>query len=48
MVCKEMIAVISEIYRKHRNVFCVENAVFLSVKLGGTLSEHWNLKDSIC
>jgi hypothetical protein len=48
MLCREKIAVISEIYRKHKNVFCVENSVFLSVKLSGTLSEHWNLNGSIC
>ena len=33
MLFKEIIAVISEIYRKSSNVLCNENAVFLSVKV---------------
>jgi hypothetical protein len=44
----EIIDVIPEIYIKQRNVLRVENAVFLRVTFGGTLSGHWSLKFSIC
>ena len=43
-LCREIIAVCSEIHTKHINVLCGQNVEFLSVKPDGTYSDHWALK----
>ena len=52
MLCREIIAVCSEIHTKHINTLCGQNVELLNVKLaihivttGGTYSDHWALKD---
>jgi len=37
---KEIIAVCSQIHTKHINILCGQNVEFLSVKPGGTHTEH--------
>ena len=46
MLCNEIIAVCSQIHTKHINTVCGQNVEFVSVKLGGTYSDHWALKGS--
>ena len=41
MLYKETIAVCSQIHTKHINTLRGQNVVFLSVKPGGTYSDHW-------
>jgi hypothetical protein len=41
---KEIIAVYSDNHTKHINIFCVQNAELLNVKVGGTYSCHLALK----
>jgi hypothetical protein len=41
MLYSEIIAVCSEIHTKHINTLCGQNLEFLSVKPGGTYSDHW-------
>jgi len=48
MLYREIIAVYSEIHTKHINTLCGQNVEFVSVKLGGTYSDHWALKGSYC
>jgi hypothetical protein len=43
MLYREIIAVCSEIHTKHINTLCGQNVELLSVKLGGTYSNHWAL-----
>jgi hypothetical protein len=43
MLCREIIAVCSEIHTKHINTLCVQNEEFVNVKPGGTYSNHWAL-----
>jgi len=40
-------AVCSEIHTKHINTLCGQNVEFVSVKPGGTCSDHWALKGLI-
>ena len=44
MLYREIIAVCSEIHTKHINTLCGQNVEFVSVKPGGTYSDHWALK----
>jgi hypothetical protein len=44
MLCREIIAVCSEIHTKHINTLCGQNMALLNVKPGGTYSNRWNLK----
>ena len=44
MLYKELIAVCSEILRKHINILCEQNVELLNVRPGGTHSYHWVLK----
>jgi hypothetical protein len=44
MLYREIIAVCSQIHTKHINTLCGQNVEFLSVKPGGTYSDHWALK----
>ena len=41
MLCREIIAVCSEIHTKHINTVCGQNVEFLNVALGGMYSDHW-------
>src|SRR5215470_11880716 len=41
MLCREIIAVCSEIHTKHTNTLCGQNVELLNVKPGGTYSNHW-------
>jgi len=50
MLCRETIAVCSEIHTKHINTMCGQNVELLNVKVavnivttGGTYSDHWGL-----
>jgi len=40
MLCREIIAVCSQIHTKHINTLCGQNVEFLNVKPGGTYSDH--------
>jgi len=45
MLCKEVIAVCSEIHTKHTNVHCVGRMEkSYNVKPGGIYSNHWTSK----
>ena len=44
MLYREIIAVCSEIHTKHVNTLCGLNEELVSVKPGGTYSNHWALK----
>jgi hypothetical protein len=44
MLCREIIAVCSEIHIKHTNTLCGQNVEFVNVKHGGTYSKHCVLK----
>ena len=44
MLYRETIAVCFQIYTKHINTPCEKNVELLSVKPGGTNSNHWALK----
>jgi hypothetical protein len=44
MLYTKTIAVGSEIHTKHINTLCGPNVGFVSVKTGGTYSDHWALK----
>jgi hypothetical protein len=44
MLYREIIAVCSEIHRKHINTLCGQNVEFVNVKPGGTYSNHWALE----
>jgi hypothetical protein len=46
MLCREIIAVCSEIHTKHINTLCGQNVQFVNVKPAGTYSNHWALKGS--
>jgi len=41
MLYREIIAFCSEIHTKHINTVCGQNVKFMSVKPGGTYSDHW-------
>jgi hypothetical protein len=41
MLYREIIAVCSEIHRKHINTLCGKNVELMNVKIGGTCSNHW-------
>ena len=43
MLYMEIIAVCSQIHTKHINTLCGQNVELLSVKPGGTYSNHWSL-----
>ena len=45
MLYREIIAGYSEIHTKHINTQCGQNVEFVNVKLGGTYSNHWAVKD---
>jgi hypothetical protein len=40
MLYKEIIAVCSQIHTQHINILCGKNAEYVSVKPGGTYSDH--------
>ena len=40
MLCREIIAVCSQIHTKHINTLCGQNVELLNVKPGGTYSDH--------
>jgi hypothetical protein len=44
MLYSEIIAVCSEIHKKHINPLCGQNVEFVNVKNGGTYSNHWALE----
>jgi hypothetical protein len=44
MLCREIIAVSSEIHTEHINKLCEENAEFLNIKTGGNYSKQQDLK----
>jgi len=44
MLYMEIIAVCSQIHTEHINTLCGKNVEFVSVKPGGTYSDHWALK----
>jgi hypothetical protein len=44
MLYSEIIVVCSEIHTKHINTLCGQNVEFVSVKHGGTHSNHWALE----
>jgi hypothetical protein len=44
MLYREIIAVCSEIHKKHINIVRGQNAEFLNIKPDGTYSDHWTLK----
>jgi len=44
MLCREIIAVCSEIHTKHMNTLFGQNVKLLNVKPGGTYSDHWAAK----
>jgi hypothetical protein len=46
MLYREIIAVFSHIHTKHTFTLCGQNVELLSVKPGGTYSDHWALKGS--
>jgi hypothetical protein len=46
MLCREIIAVCSQIHTKHTNTLFVQNAELLNVKLVVLKSDHWALKGS--
>jgi hypothetical protein len=43
MLCREIIAVCSEIHTKHTNTVCGQKRV-LNVKYGGTYCDHYSVK----
>ena len=45
MLYREIIAVCSGIHTKHINTLCGQKVELLNVKLGGTYSDQWALKD---
>jgi hypothetical protein len=48
MLCKEIIAICTEIYTKDIvNTLCGQNVEFLNVKPGGTRSSHWAFKSYV-
>jgi hypothetical protein len=40
MLYREIIAVCSEIHRKHINTLCGQNVAFVNIKPGGTYGDH--------
>jgi hypothetical protein len=44
MVCREIIAVCSQIHIKHINTLCGQNVELLNVELGCSYSNQWALK----
>jgi len=44
MLYREIIAVCSQFLTKHINTLCGQNGELLSVKPGGTYSNHWTLQ----
>jgi len=44
MLYREIIAVCSQIYTKHINTLCGQNAEFMNAKPGGTQSNQWATK----
>ena len=40
MLCREIIAICSQIHTKHINTLCGQNTELLNVKPGGTYSDH--------
>jgi len=44
MLCREIIAVCSQIHTKHINTLCGQNVEIFNVTNGGTYSIYWALK----
>jgi len=44
MLYREIIAVCSQIHKKHINTLCGQNVELLNVKPGGTCSDHRSLR----
>ena len=44
MLCREIIAVCSEIHTKYTHILCGQNVEWLNVKPGGTYSNHYAVK----
>ena len=47
MLYREIIADFSQIHTKYINTLCGQKVEFLNVKLCGTCSNHWYLKDDL-
>ena len=45
MLYREIIAVCSEIHKKHINTLCGQKTELLNVRVGGTYTDHWALED---
>jgi hypothetical protein len=43
MLYSEIIAVCSQIHKKHMNTLCGQNVEFVDVKSGGTYNNHWTV-----
>jgi hypothetical protein len=41
ILCREIIAVCSQIHTRHINTMCGQKVEYVDVKNGGTYSEHW-------
>jgi hypothetical protein len=48
MLCREVIAVCSEIHTKHENTVCGQNVEVFNAQPGGTYSNHWGVEDNPC
>ena len=44
MLYREIIAVFSQIHKKHINTLCGQNVEFLTVNPGGSYSDQWALE----
>jgi hypothetical protein len=44
MLYREIMALCSEIHKKHTKTLCGQKVGFVNVKPGGTYSNHWALK----
>ena len=41
MLCREIMAVCSQIHTKHKNTVCGQNVKLLNVQTCGVYSNHW-------
>jgi len=44
IMCRQIMAVCSQIHTKHINTVCGHNVELLNIKPGGTYSDHWAVK----
>ena len=47
MLCREIIAVCSQIHTKHINTLCGQNVEFLNIRPGGTYGRQLDLKAEV-